>query len=54
MKDYPSIESSSKAPKDAGIAFYKYDGSNLRFEWHNKTNERLGLTPINIEKELSD
>lgn len=36
MKSYPSIDGPSKAPKDSGIAFYKYDGSNLRFEWTKK------------------
>lgn len=41
MKSYPSIESSSKAPKDSGIAFYKYDGSNLRFKWNKKRGWNL-------------
>jgi len=36
VKDYPTIEGPSKAPKEAGIAFEKYDGSNLRFEWTKK------------------
>jgi hypothetical protein len=36
MKSYPSIDGVSKAPRDQGIAFYKYDGSNLRFEWTKK------------------
>jgi hypothetical protein len=36
MEQYPSIVGSSKAPKDECIAFYKYDGSNLRFEWTRK------------------
>lgn len=36
MKSYPSIDGASKAPRDSGIAFYKYDGSNLRFEWTKK------------------
>lgn len=36
MKEYPSIPGSAKAPKDQCIAFYKYDGSNLRFEWQRK------------------
>jgi hypothetical protein len=36
MEQYPSIVGSSKAPKDSCIAFYKYDGSNLRFEWTKK------------------
>jgi hypothetical protein len=37
MEQYPSIENSSKAPfGQPCIAFYKYDGSNLRWEWNPK------------------
>ena len=36
MKNYPSILGSSDAPQLPCIAFYKYDGSNLRFEWQRK------------------
>ena len=37
MEQYPSIENSSKAPLgEPCIAFYKYDGSNLRWEWNPK------------------
>jgi len=36
MEQYPSIVGSAKAPKDQCIAFFKYDGSNLRFEWTRK------------------
>ncbi len=36
MKDYPSILGPSGAPQLPCIAFYKYDGSNLRFEWQQK------------------
>lgn len=36
MKEYPSIEGPSKAPRLPCIAFFKYDGSNLRFEWSRK------------------
>lgn len=37
MKTYPSIQGASKAPKGkSGYGFYKYDGSNLRFEWSPK------------------
>lgn len=36
MKDYPSIQGSSQAPRKPCIAFHKYDGSNLRFEWSKK------------------
>lgn len=37
MLQYPSIAGSAKSPlgKDC-IAFYKYDGSNLRWEWSPK------------------
>ena len=36
MKDYPHINGSSKAPHEPCVAFCKYDGSNLRFEWSKK------------------
>jgi len=37
MEQYPSIDGSSKAPIGVPcIAFYKYDGSNLRWEWNPK------------------
>jgi len=36
IKPYPSIPGSSQAPKKPCIAFRKYDGSNLRFEWSPK------------------
>lgn len=37
MEQYPSIEGSAKAPLGVPcIAFYKYDGSNLRWEWSPK------------------
>jgi len=36
MKTYPTILGPSKAPKKPCIAFYKYDGSNLRWEWQRK------------------
>ena len=36
MKQYPSIMGSSKAPQKPCIAFEKYDGSNMRFEWTRK------------------
>lgn len=35
MKTYPSIEG-SKYPNSKCIAFKKYDGSNLRWEWRRK------------------
>ncbi len=37
MEQYPSIVGSAKAPLGKErIAFYKYDGSNLRWEWNPK------------------
>lgn len=36
MKSYPSIPGPSKAPHLPCIAFVKYDGSSLRFEWSRK------------------
>lgn len=36
MKEYWSIPHSAKAPREYCYAFYKYDGSNLRVEWHKK------------------
>ena len=37
MQQYPSIVGSAKAPLGKPcIAFYKYDGSNLRWEWSPK------------------
>lgn len=36
MKQYWEIPGPSKAPKTHCIAFCKYDGSNLRFEWSKK------------------
>lgn len=36
MKSYPSISGPNKAPQGPCIAFYKYDGSNIRVEWSYK------------------
>jgi len=36
MKLYPTIQGPNKAPRLPGIAFEKYDGSNMRFEWSRK------------------
>jgi len=36
MKEYPSIEGPNGDFGKPCIAFYKYDGSNLRFEWSPK------------------
>lgn len=50
MKVYPSIGGSSRAPRKPCIAFYKYDGSNLRAEWSRKT----GWTKFGTRKRLFD
>jgi len=36
MKQYPSILGISNCPNSKCIAFKKYDGSNLRWEWRRK------------------
>ena len=36
MKSYPHILGPSKAPHLPCLAFYKYDGSNMRFEYSRK------------------
>ena len=36
MKAYPKIPGSKNCPSDHCIAFEKYDGSNLRWEWSKK------------------
>tara|TARA_Y100000310_G_scaffold340961_1_gene438528 strand:- start:4724 stop:5332 length:609 start_codon:yes stop_codon:yes gene_type:complete len=36
MIEYPTIQGLSKFPKKPCVAFYKYDGSNLRWEWQSK------------------
>ena len=36
MRQYCEIPGPSKAPQEQCIAFYKYDGSNLRFEYSKK------------------
>lgn len=36
MYQYPSVPGPSKAPRLPCIAFYKHDGSNLRFEYSRK------------------
>lgn len=50
MKEYKSIPDSSKAPREFCYAFYKYDGSNLRFEWHKKR----GWSKFGTRHELFD
>lgn len=36
MKEYPSIDGPSKAPRQPCYGFVKYDGSSLRAEWSKK------------------
>ena len=36
MKQYPKIPGSNQAPHKPCLAFVKYDGSNMRFEWTKK------------------
>ena len=36
MKQYPEIQGPRKAPRENCVAFYKYDGSNIRVEWTRK------------------
>jgi len=51
MEQYPTIEGSSKAPLGKQcIAFYKYDGSNLRWEW----NPKKGWFKFGTRRELFD
>lgn len=49
MLQYPSIEGSKSAPLGKPcIAFYKYDGSNLRWEWSPKS----GWSKFGTRREL--
>lgn len=51
MEQYPSIQGSAKAPLGKPcIAFYKYDGSNLRWEWSPKQ----GWNKFGTRKHLFD
>jgi len=51
MEQYPSIVGSAKSPLGKQcIAFYKYDGSNLRWEWNPKT----GWNKFGTRKHLFD
>lgn len=50
METYPSIRGPEKAPRQPCIAFYKYDGSNLRFEW----NKKSGWNKFGTRKRLFD
>lgn len=50
MKEYWSIPHSSKAPREYCYAFYKHDGSNLRFEW----NKKRGWNKFGTRRQLFD
>lgn len=51
MKQYPSIRGPCRAPlNEPCIAFYKYDGSNLRFEW----NAKRGFYKFGTRRRLFD
>ncbi len=50
MKTYLSIPGPSKAPRQECVAFYKYDGSNIRAEWQRKT----GWCKFGTRKRLLD
>lgn len=50
MKDYPPIVGPPQAPRKPCIAFKKYDGSNLRFEW----NPKRGWHKFGTRKRLFD
>jgi len=51
MLQYPSIDGSAKAPLNKPcIAFYKYDGSNLRWEW----NPKKGWTKFGTRRQMFD
>jgi len=50
MKTYPSILGPAKAPHEPCVAFYKYDGSNIRVEWNKKT----GFTKFGSRKQMFD
>ena len=50
MKSYPSINGCSKAPHSPCVAFYKYDGSNLRFEW----SKQRGFHKFGTRRRLFD
>lgn len=41
MIEYPSIQNSSKAPRENCVAFNKEDGSNIRIKWTSKKGFHL-------------
>lgn len=50
MREYLSILGPSGAPHEQCIAFYKYDGSNLRWEWRPKK----GWSKFGTRRQLFD
>lgn len=50
MKEYWSIPAASKAKRGPCIAFWKHDGSNLRFEWSRKS----GWNKFGTRRQLFD
>lgn len=51
MKQYPQIMGPNKAPRSDCIAFYKYDGSNIRCEWSKKRGwYKFGSRKVLIDK----
>ncbi len=51
MKQYLEIQGPSKAPRENCIAFYKYDGSNVRAEWTRKRGwSKFGSRKVLIDE----
>ena len=51
MKQYWEISGPSKAPHEPCIAFYKYDGSNIRAEWTKKRGwHKFGSRKVLIDR----
>ena len=51
MKLYPEIQGPNKAPQSHCIAFYKYDGSCIRYEWTRKKGfNKFGSRKVLIDK----
>ncbi len=51
MKQYLEIQGPNKAPREKCIAFYKYDGSNIRAEWSRKKSwNKFGSRKVLIDR----
>lgn len=51
MKQYLEIKGPNKAPRENCIAFYKYDGSNIRAEWTRKRGwDKFGSRKVLIDR----